>query len=315
MSGTPAKKKGADVWGVLHWLRPDAFPSQWRFAHDFFEVIENHFGVKYGALRPDAEAEFAAALTPYCVRRTKDECLPWLPPKLHVPVWCTMSARQRKQYDAMDDDGFLMMGQHELSTTSVLAEFTRLSQFANAYCEWEGEEVTPTVDSCKLEAMLEKMDEADVFDDPTQKQLVFSQSERMIRLVAGVLEAKGIKVTIISGRTHKRKGQLRAAIESFQTGETQVMCIVTQAGGVSLTLDRADVAHFIDEAWAPDETEQAEDRMHRATTGTKQVTVFHYYASDSIDEYRKDVADGKRTAHEVMWDIRRKKLRAKEKVS
>src|SRR5262245_33310309 len=27
MSGTPMRKKGADIWGILHWLRPDVFTS------------------------------------------------------------------------------------------------------------------------------------------------------------------------------------------------------------------------------------------------------------------------------------------------
>lgn len=311
LSGTPAKKKGADVWGTLHWLRPDAFPSKFRFAMEFFQSSNNGYGWKFGELLEHKQDDFAMALVPYVLRRTKDECLPWLPPKHHIYVPCKMEGKQLTQYAKMEEDGFVTIGGVEVDTTSILAEHTRLWQFANAYCEMRDGVVTPTEHSCKLDAMLEKMDEADVFDDPDQKQIVFSQSRKMIEMAAAVLARKGVKLEIISGATHKRKGELRTTIEAFQRGDTQIMCIVTQAGGVSLTLDRADTAHFLDEAWAPDDTEQAEDRLHRATSGTKQVTVYHYYAEGTVDEYRQLVADGKRTAHEIMWDIRRKRMKEK----
>jgi len=310
MSGTPAKKKGADVWGVLHWLNPKAFPSKFRFAMDFFEASNNGFGWKFGKLREELAGQFADTLKPYALRRTKDECLPWLPPKLHVYVPCTMGSKQAAQYQAMEDDGFVNISGEEVTTTSVLAEFTRLTQFANAYCEVRGGVVAPTALSCKLDAMLEKMDEADVFEDTEQKQLVFSSSRLMVELAAEVLSTKGIKVQIISGG-QSRKGQRRAIKEAFQSGGTQVLCIVTTAGGVSLTLDRADTVHFLDESWAPDDTEQAEDRAHRATSGTKQVTIYHYYTRHTLDEYRMEVADDKRTAHDLIWDVRRKLLKEK----
>jgi hypothetical protein len=111
----------------------------------------------------------------------------------------------------------------------------------------------PTVDSGKFEALIEKMTEADVFEDPTVKQVVFSQYKEVVYLVAGELKARGVKVEIISGDQNKQ-GQRRAIKESFQSGDTQVLCIVTTAGGVSLTLDAADTAHMLDDMWSPDET-------------------------------------------------------------
>lgn len=306
MSGTPAKKRGADIWGVLNWLRPDHFSNYWQFAGAFFKLENNGFGTKVLDLLPEREEAFYRTLTPYVVRRLKTEVLPWLPPKHHVEVLCTMGDKQEAQYRAMEAEGVVRIGDADVTTTSVLAEFTRLSQFANAYCEMRGGEVWPTAESCKVDAMLEKMEEADVFDDPAKKQIVFSQSRRMVEVVADVLRSKGLKVDVISGGTHKGQGALRQAMDRFNNGDTQIMCIVTQAGGVSLTLTAADTAHMLDDSWAPDETAQAEDRLHRVTTGTKQVTIYHYRSRDTIDLYRRDTAEGKAEQQQRILDARRK---------
>jgi SNF2 family DNA or RNA helicase len=317
MSGTPSKKYGQDLWGVLSWLRPDQFTSAWRFWSSYFEIEDNGFGKKVLGLRPDRKDEFFNAMKPFMLRRTKAECLPWLPPKHFVPVWCRMGEAQAAQYQSMLEEGFATLGtdagdDKEIFVNATIAEFTRLSQFANALCMVnEDGKVIPTDVSCKLDALFETMEEGGMFEEgATTKQVVFSQSREMIELVAGLLRERGLSVDIVSGKQNK-KGERRKIKEEFQTGSTRVLCIVTQAGGVSLTLDAADVAHFIDESWAPDETEQAEDRLHRASR-VHQVTIYQYRTKDTIDEYRMDTAQGKADAQRFIMDVRRKLLKEVE---
>ena len=57
MSGTPSKKLGADIWGILNWLRPDVFTSYWRFAETYFHITDNGFGKRVGKLRKDKEED------------------------------------------------------------------------------------------------------------------------------------------------------------------------------------------------------------------------------------------------------------------
>lgn len=304
MSGTPMKKKGADIWGILNWLRPEVFTSYWRFAGDYFEIEENGYGKKVHGLLKEREDAFFRMLTPYMLRRLKSEVLPWLPPKHHVDVPCRMGERQQALYNRMHSEGVARLVGGEVSTTNVLAEFTRLGQFATAVCEVKDGEVWPTRESCKFDALFDKMDEAGMFDEgATKKQVVFSQSRKVIDLVAEMLAERGLKVDVIKGGQAKR-GQRGAIRKAFQEGDTRVLCIVTEAGGVSLTLDMADEAHFLDESWAPDDTMQAEDRIHRASR-VHNVTIFHYRTEDSIDDYRKEMALEKKAAHEYILDVRR----------
>lgn len=310
LSGTPMKKKGSDLWGTLNYLRPDVFTSFWRFAETFFDIEKNDFGQTVGGLREGMEGELFRTLAPYMLRRTKAECLPWLPAKQRIDVWCEMGAGQARMYKQMVEDGMAVLADEErVSTTSILAEFTRLKQFAT--CEWimDGAgDMTPTEASCKVDAMLEKMEEHGMFDEgSTEKQIVFSQSRKVIEMVANKLMAIGIRTDIISGKQNK-EGERRKIKDEFQNGGTRVLCVVTTAGGVALTLDAASVAHFLDETWSPDEMEQAEDRIHRASRN-HQVTIYNYRSRNTIDEYVMGEMLGKREVHEFILDVRREMLR------
>lgn len=313
MSGTPMKKMGADIWGLLNWLRPDVFTSYWRFAEMFFEIIDNGYGKKVGRLREDREDEFFQYLTPYVVRRTKAECLPWLPPKQFIEVPVRLEGKQATQYAQMEADGVAALADgSRVETTSILAEFTRLSQFANAYCDVRNGKVVPTRESAKLTALFQKLDETGIFDGDNEEQtVIFSQSREMIELVATMLREKGVAIDVIRGG-QSRQGQRRQIKEAFQVGHTKVLCIVTTAGGVSLTLDAADSAHFIDQSWAPDDDEQAEDRLHRASR-IHNVRIYQYIALETIDEVRGATAIEKDTAHKYILDVRRELLRARGK--
>jgi SNF2 family DNA or RNA helicase len=307
MSGTPMKKKGADIWGVLHWLRPDVFTSYWNFAKQFFDVKAGYGGhLKVGALREEMEAAFYQALIPYVVRRTKKEALPWLPDKMLVPIVVNLSDDQLRQYKAMEEEGIARLESGDEEMTSILAEFTRMQQFANCYhVRRAGARYLPDPwRSVKLDALFEKLDEAGITDweDPSDDQVViFSRFKEMLDCVAQRLKKKKVEYNYIHGGVNDR----RTLIEDFQTGQVKIMLVVTSAGGVSLTLDAADVGHFIEPSWAPDEKEQAEDRLHRASR-IHQVTIYTYIARGTIDEYIEETAFEKDSEHKRILDVRRR---------
>lgn len=303
MSGTPMKKLGgADLWGMLHYLHPEQFTSYWQFADSFYEVTDNGFGKKVGLLREERQEAMFRLVSPYLLRRTKKECAPWLPEKLYVDVPVHMTARQRQQYERMERDAFLNVGTNELSASATLDKIVRLKQFANSHCKIDHDGKLIPIESPKIDAMMAKMEECGLFEQGEQSpHLVFSQSRRMCNLIYERLVAAGLRVGAISGGTKNRR-KLR---EDFQSGKYDVLVIVTTAGGVSLTLDRADYVHLIDEMWSPDDDEQAEDRAHRVSR-IHQVTVFIYRSVGTIDEDIAVSKADKKESHEIILDVRRR---------
>lgn len=305
MTGTPMKKfGGADIWGILSYLRPDIFTSYWRIADGYFEVISNGFGKKVGMLRKDREESFFRMLIPYVLRRTKKEAAPWLPDKVYVDVDVHMSTRQRQQYLRMEEEAWAQAGKEEIVAGGNLARITRMKQFANAHSKVDTNGDIIPLYSPKVEAMIGKMAERGMFDDdPEHQALVFSQSRRMVHFIEQRLKEEGLSVLTLTGETKNRR-KLR---EDFQAGKAQVMVIVTTAGGTSITLDAADDVHLVDEMWSPDEDEQAEDRAHRVSR-IHQVTVFTYRTLGTIDEDIAVTKYEKKETHSLILDLRRKAL-------
>lgn len=301
------------------------------------------WGWEINGLREDKEEEFYAAHARHMVRRLKSEVLPQLPPKQYVDVWCKMTPKQAKQYEQFAAEAEVRIDEERLTAKGVLAEYARLKFFSFSACDVErqhlakdcskckgsgmlGEDVCyicrgegkvdhlklkPTAESGKIPALLERLAEAGI--DPKDPDgdavaVVFSQSLEIVDFVHKYLNDLGILTEKITGNVKQSK---RTEVQAeFQAGTgARVVVMTTQAGGVSITLDRADTVHILDETWVPDDQEQAEDRIHRASR-MHQVTCYYYRTEDTVDVEIAQLAGDKASGNEKILDIRRNGYKA-----
>jgi len=307
-SGTLLGGKPINMWGILHFCNPVAFASKWRWADQWLTIEDNGYGKKIGAIKPWRKEEFYKSLDPYLLRRTKAEALPWLPPKQRIDVPCEMVEDQHRQYERFAAEAEIKIAEDNISATSVLAEYTRLKQFANAkqFVRPDDHKLVPVrpMISGKLLALMERLDEEGIIEgDGEEQAVIFSQFSEMVDAVYSTLVDAGVPTLKITGSTNKR-GERAQIQKSFQKGEARVCIMTTTAGGVAITLDRASYVHILDETWDPDNEEQAEDRCHRASR-IHQVTVYRYYSKGTVEEYIREVTGGKRLVNEDILDLRR----------
>lgn len=308
VTGTPFGKGGRvqGMFGTLHWLRPQVYTSFWRWADEYLDVEEGEYGRKVSGLKEDLdEAEFFRSLGTVILRRTRAEVMPWLAGKVYEDVYVEMTAKQRTQYKAMEKnaavDGMVAAG--------VLAEMTRLKQFANARHDISGGKGTPTADSGKIAALLERLEEHGIDKDWTgdgEKHIVFTQFEEFSRVVVEEIRKAGVACTFITGPVSDAERTKRR--DAFQQdGGPAVIVMTTQTGGVSITLDRATAVHMLDEMWNPEDNAQAEDRAITTTeTGDPQAIAVYYYRSEgTIEEYVRDQNIGKAAQQHTVLDGRR----------
>lgn len=326
LSGTPMGGKPVKLWGALHFLNPNEFTSRWHWARHWLVINTNGYGSSIEGIMPGREVDFYNHLKPYLVRRTKREALPGLPPKQQISVWCEMTPTQREQYLRFATEAEWVIEDQEeqgrLTATNVLALYTRLKQFAGAYCEVSRTasiqdetimQVTPTTDSGKLDQLLAKLAEENVLakgedDDEPRQALVFSQFNGMVEMVAEALREKGVPVGVISGKTSGKQRQ--EMVRQFQEeGTIRVLVMNTMAGGTALNLSKADSVHMLDETWVPDNQEQAEDRAHRGdaiTMAKDEVRMYYYRTRNSIEEYIQKLVADKQMNNRTILDLRRK---------
>ena len=154
LSGTPMRGRPENLFGQLAWLRPDVYKSYWKWVERHFHMFES--GSAYGSGRvigalkdPQAFYEEAAIVMN---RITKIQVAPDLPPKTYggTPlkpddpdsvwgVWLPMVGKQATAYNKMAQAAQAELdGGHRISADGILAEMTRLKQFAGSYLKYKG---------------------------------------------------------------------------------------------------------------------------------------------------------------------------------
>lgn len=317
LSGTPMGGKPIKLFPVLQWIEPEIFTSKWRWAERWLGTGETELGHKTigSAILPEREENFYTAHARHMVRRTKREALPGLPPQVHITISCGMEPRQAEQYAEFEERAEIAIQSmldethsEQVIATCILAEFTRLKQFANAYCKLLDDEVTPTEISGKLPHLLERLEEFGICKyepEPGARAIIASQSTRMVAMVSAWLRRQGIDCDELTGKT-KHSAPI---IARFQNGSVKPYCIVmtTQTGGVSLNLEAAGSVHILDESWNPDDEEQLADRGDRGSRTTPLV-ICTYRTRGTIQEYIAEVAAGKRMTNRTILDVYRRSI-------
>lgn len=295
LSGTPMRGKTQNLWGTLNWLRPDLFTSYWRWVETYFDVTENrHGGREIGEMLPGKVAEFDRMLAPYLLRRTKAEVAKDMPPRQYggspldpadpestIGVWLDMEPAQAKTYQGIAADAMAQLESGDLYVNGILAEMTRLKQFASCVWDIDGEKLSPRKPSNKYNWFLEFIEER---ASAGLKVVVASQFTTLVNAFSTWLLDDGVKSYVLTGETRERDVAARVAAFNDPADDVPVMLLNTMAGGESINLDNcADDVVFLDETFIPDDQEQVENRIHRMSR-VHQVNVWYLRSRNTIEE-------------------------------
>lgn len=320
MSGTWVDNSPQDAWSTLNHLYPKVWSSYWQFFnhHVLFRERVNPNGNRYREIIGVHDAEgLHAQMEKFYVRRRKEDVLKDLPDKYYTQIEVDLTPQQRRAYEQMKNDMLAWVGKHEsepIAAPVVIAQLTRLQQFAVAYAqlettkrakwvpakEWwldlhpeiprrEGENgpegfVEQIVQNLVLAEPSSKLDVVmELLEGNDEHFVIFSQSKQVARLLNARLQAAKISHVLLTGDT-PAVARTRV-VEEFQRGDHRVFIGTIAAGGVGLTLTRASTVIFLDRAWSPSVNRQAEDRLHRI--GQKRaVQVIDLVARDTVDRGR-----------------------------
>lgn len=334
ISGTPFRGKLENLWGTLNWLFPKKYTSYWKWIDRWFDTQTEYFGgTNVADIKDGQKTAFYEALAPFTLRRTKKEIAPDLPPKVYagsipdgvnvepgeeaglIGHWLEMAPKQKRAYNQMVEEAIANLDNGTLVANGVLAELTRMKQFATSYgtldivLDSDGYEIPkfcPALPSNKLTWLLEFLDELGIVkgagaeSEDDRKVVVASQFTSIIDLYAEALEKKGIKTLRITGKV--KQADREAAVKSFQTNTgPQVLLLNTIAGGVSLTLDRADDLVILDETFIPDDQEQVEDRIHRVSRN-HNVTIHYLRSLGTVEERIAKITHGRDDLQKQLLD-------------
>jgi superfamily II DNA or RNA helicase len=275
LTGTPVENNLDELWALFDFLMPGFLGDAQRFRAHFRDPIERDGNdEKLGALR--------ARLSPFILRRMKEQVARDLPPKTELVRPVELRADQRELYEHIrvaahnDVRRAIRKKGIEGSTITILDGLMKLRQVC---CD-------PRLVSVPSARRVAESAKHELFFDLLAQQLeqgrrvlVFSQFARMLALLSHGLGERKIRHVLLTGATQHRE----RVIEAFQKGAADVFLISLKAGGTGLNLTQADTVIHYDPWWNAAAQSQATDRAYRIGQ-SRPVFVYRLIVAGSVEE-------------------------------
>lgn len=275
LTGTPIENNTFDLYAQLNFLNPGLLGSMAHFKQVFADGIDKYQDQEISAL-------LHKIITPFVLRRTKEQVATELPEKTESIIYCEMGKEQKKVYDfykkkyrdylkeKVDENGV------KKAQLYILEGLTKLRQVCNSTALVSTKEEDYGNEAVKLDTLTEH-----ILDKTGQhKILVFSQFVTMLSLIKERLDSEGITYEYLDGATRDRQ----KCVENFQNNkDIRVFLISLKAGGTGLNLTEADYVYIVDPWWNPAVENQAIDRCYRIGQ-KKRVMAYRMICKDTIEE-------------------------------
>lgn len=291
LTGTPADRNVADMWGLFHGIRPDWFPTKTKFTERYADTGYSLWGHRevYG-LRDIMRAEYHAITEPLYRRIPQEITMPQLPPVLPPEVRETpLTPKQERAYREMESKMIaLLSDDHLLIAGDTIEQFTRLRQLACASAEiGDDGKVKMIAPSSKVDDMVELLTELD--DEPL---VVTAESRQLIELAAERLRKERITHSTVTGAVAPI--DRATAVERFQQGHTRVILLTFATGAEGLTLTRSRRMLMMQTPWSPMTHDQLRGRIRRfGSEHHEWVQYLYQQAPGTVDERAPKVLEGK----------------------
>jgi superfamily II DNA or RNA helicase len=280
LTGTPVENGVRDLWSIFRFIQPGWLGGR----EEFRERYELPLSSGEGAAA--VMERLKLRISPFVLRRTKEQVAPELPSKLVIDEFCDLGSDQQAVYRDLLTEGRRQVETLEDSKNGAVARMrilTTLLRLRQSCCDLAllGNErlnqLPLTRRSAKLERLLELLDEA---VNGNHRILVFSQFQKQLLEIEKCVSGRGWSSLRLDGQTRNRQEM----VEKFQSPEgPPVFLISLKAGGYGLNLTAADIVIHFDPWWNPAAENQATDRAHRIGQ-TRPVTVYRLLTRGTVEE-------------------------------
>jgi len=219
---------------------------------------------------------------PFILRRTKEETLKELPPKVETDFYLDLTEKQKRLYAKTVEAVRSTIEEAFRTKTTSQAKIVALTGLLKLrqICLTprllipELVEVTPKIEF--LRAQLTKL------YAEGHHALVFSQFTSFLDIVEEAIQGNGLRIFRLDGSTPV--GKRKKLVEGFQNSrEPSVFLLSLKAGGQGLNLTRATYVFHLDPWWNPAVENQASDRAHRIGQ-KKKVIITRLIMRHTIEE-------------------------------
>lgn len=283
LTGTPIENRLMDLWSLFNFLNPGLLGTRSVFRQEFEIPVQRDNNITKTRI-------LKSLVEPFILRRLKTDknIIQDLPDKVEQKVYCELTTEQASLYQTIVNEveksinDTQEVNEHKMIFLSALL---RLKQCCNhpAQLLQDGSEFS-LERSIKLQRLTELAKEA---IDNGESILIFSQFKEVCDALQYLLQTQlGFNTHYLHGGTSRKKRE--AMIDQFQAPNSpaSIFVLSLKAGGVGITLTKANhVIHF-DRWWNPAVENQATDRAYRI--GQKKTVFAHKFITLGTVEEKID---------------------------
>ncbi len=296
LTGTPVENRLLDLWSIFNFLNPGYLGKQAQFRKAFeIPIQKNSDRTKALTLKKLVE--------PFILRRVKTDknIIKDLPDKVEQKVYCNLTPEQASLYEAVVKDVAQQIEEKSGIERKglILSTLMKLKQICNHPRQFlqDESEFTPNR-SHKLSRLQEMIEEIQA---EQESLLLFTQFREIGNALQQYFRHHNHYQTyyIHGGTSRNKRDQM---IAEFQEPDTPpaIFILSLKAGGVGITLTKANHVFHFDRWWNPAVEDQASDRAFRL--GQKKNVFVHKFVTLGSLEEKIDVMieDKKRLSDSVV---------------
>lgn len=287
LTGTPIENNLMELWSIFDFVMPGYLFTKDRFRERFI-LDESNL------------SELKSLITPFILRRLKEDVLSELPEKLEKKYLVEMKGKQKQLYSFYVKAIKNQLNENKSSEKSgrdkinLFAYLTKLREIcldpSLVVPDYKGE-------SSKLTVVKEIVKDA---SESGKKILLFSQFTSVLQKIEEDFKKQNISYLYLDGGT-SAKDRVERVKRFNEDSNSKVFLISLKAGGVGLNLTSASVVIHFDPWWNPAVEDQATDRAHRFGQENK-VEVIKLVAKDTIEEKIVLMQEDKRELIQSLMD-------------
>ncbi len=287
LTGTPIENNLMELWSIFDFVMPGYLFTKERFRERFI-LDESNL------------SELKSLITPFILRRLKEDVLSELPEKLEKKYLVEMKGKQKQLYSFYVKAIKNQLNENKSSEKSgrdkinLFAYLTKLREIC-----LDPSLVVPdyTGESSKLTVVKEIVKDA---SESGKKILLFSQFTSVLQKIEEDFKKEDISYLYLDGGT-SAKDRVERVKKFNEDSNIKVFLISLKAGGVGLNLTSASMVIHFDPWWNPAVEDQATDRAHRFGQENK-VEVIKLVAKDTIEEKIVLMQEDKRELIQSLMD-------------
>ena len=295
LTGTPLENRLEELHSIIQFIDMYRLGPLFSFLNGHQILDEAGKVIGYTNLH-----EINKTLKPVLIRRNKTEVQIQLPERIDKNYFVPVTSEQLEIHQDYYDIVCRLV--NKWRRFSFLSESDRQKLLISLNCMRMVSDSTYILDQktrydVKIEELMIVLNE--IFENQDEKIVIFSQWERMTRLVSQELDKLGIGYEYLHGGiAGKDRGKL---IENFHENADTRVFLSTDAGGVGLNLQCANTIINLDIPWNPAILEQRIARVHRLGQ-KKHVRVINFISAGTIEERILGLLGFKKSVFEGVFD-------------